>query len=199
MGYSVNDRIRFGGFAFDLQVEAVGDRVIGEIISNGKVLKKLTLPLNGRDEREVVSEVFSRLKELLLSRVKEKAVKKAIYLREKLSELFDVEEEQIRGFLLYVPALKEPVRCMKGELTGRLEEWLSSLEEAFLKKFTSYRPEVLTMNYSLGGEEVLVIFVRDGKEGVRVVSALSGVKLSLIRKKLNRETLQGVVRSVLKS
>ncbi len=198
MGYSINDRVEVGKFVFDLQVEVVGSRVVGEILSNGRVLKKLVLPLNGQNEKEAVSEVFSQLKQLLLSRVKEKATQKAVSLKERLAEFFEVEENQVMGFLLSLPGLEEPVKCMRGELTPSLEKWLSSVEE-FSLKFPRYRPEVLTVTLDFSGEKVLAILVDDREEGVKVACAFSGVRLSLIRKKLNRGTLKEVIRSVIKS
>jgi len=106
--YSINDKVKFGDMSFDLQVEALGDKVVGEILSNGKILKRVEVEQTGSG-KEDVERVFSHLKELLVSRIKERAVKKAVYLKDRLSKFFEVEEEQVKGFLMVVPTpLKSP-------------------------------------------------------------------------------------------
>jgi len=186
--------------SFDLQVEAVGDRVIGEIISNGKVLKKVELKTeDGENEREKVSEVYSQLKELLVSRIREKAVKKAVYLKDRLSKFFEVEEEQVKGFLMVVPTLEEPLRCMKGELTPKLEEWLNSFESECAERSCRFcLPEVVFFNVKRGREKILVLFVQNREEGIKVLFAVSGVKLALVRRKLNARNLRRIMASILK-
>ena len=198
MGYSINDKLNFGKHSFDLQVEAVGNKVIGEIISNGKVLKKVVKEIDGDNEKEAVSEVFAQLKELLLSRIKERAKKQAVSLRDKLSEFFEVEEEQVKGFLLVVPSLKEPVKCSKGEMTSNLEDWLSALEKDYFSRF-SISPEVISLHLKRNNEDVWVLLVWIKEEDTKVVFAVSNVKLSLVRRKLKADNLKQIVESILQS
>jgi len=198
LGYSINDKLNFGKHSFDLQVEAVGNKVIGEIISNGKVLKKVVKEIDGDNEKEAVSEVFAQLKELLLSRIKERAKKQAVSLRDKLSEFFEVEEEQVKGFLLVVPSLKEPVKCSKGEMTSNLEDWLSALEKDYFSRF-SISPEVISLHLKRNNEDVWVLLVWIKEEDTKVVFAVSNVKLSLVRRKLKADNLKQIVESILQS
>jgi len=197
LGYSINDRVRFGNLDFDLQVEVLPDKVIGEVISSGKVLKKVEVERSG-SEREDGQRVFKALKELLISRLKKRAEEKALYLKEKLSEFFEVGEEQVEGFLMFVPDLGEPLRCRKGEMTPGLERWLLELEKNFLSRY-SIKPDVLFVEIQKEGQRVFVFFAQNGEEGIKVVFAVSGVKLSLIRRKLSSASLTGMVSSVLKS
>jgi hypothetical protein len=197
LGYSINDKVKFGDLSFDLQVEALEDKVVGEIISNGKVLKKVEIEKTGSD-KEDAQKVFAQLKELLVSRIKEKAVKKAVYLKDRLSKFFEVEEEQVKGFLMVVPTLEEPLRCMKGEMTPNLEEWLLELEKNFFEKFPSFVPEVSFVNLKRRGENIVVLFVQNKEEGIKVVFAVSGVKLALVRRKLNAKNLRRIMASILK-
>jgi len=183
--------------SFDLQVEALGDRVVGEIVSNGKILKRIEVEQTGSG-REEAQKIFAQLKELLVSRIREKAVKKAVYLKDRLSKFFEVEEEQVKGFLMVVPTLEEPLRCMKGEMTPDLEEWLNTLEKDFFSKFSSYEPEVSFITLKRKGEDILVLFVQNKREGIKVVFAVSGVKLALVRRKLNAQNLRRIMASILK-
>jgi hypothetical protein len=194
--YSINDKVKFGDMSFDLQVEALGDKVVGEILSNGKILKRVEVEQTGSG-KEDVERVFSHLKELLVSRIKERAVKKAVYLKDRLSKFFEVEEEQVKGFLMVVPTLEEPLRCMKGEMTPDLEEWLLALEEDFFNKYP-FNPEVAFLNVKRKGEDVLVLFVQNKREGIKVVFAVSGVKLALVRRKLNAQNLRRIMASILR-
>lgn len=198
MGYTVNDKLKFGDLSFDLQVEAVGNKVVGEIISNGKVLKKVVKETVEGNEKEAVSEVFSQLRELLLSRIRERAVKKAVYLKDKLSKFFEVEEEQVKGFLMVVPTLEEPIRCMKGEMTPLLEDWLAAVEDECDGKLPYCQPEVAFLTLKRGREKVLVLFVQNKEEGIKVLFAVSGVKLALVRRKLNAKNLRRIMASILK-
>jgi len=198
LGYSINDKVTFGDLSFDLQVEALEDKVVGEIISNGKVLKKVEAPKSGSD-KEDAQKVFAQLRELLVSRIKEKAVKKAVYLKDRLSKFFEVEEEQVKGFLMVVPTLEEPLRCMKGEMTPSLEEWLNSFEKECSKRSCRFCfPEVAFFNIKKGRENILVLFVQNREEGIKVVFAVSGVKLALVRRKLNAQNLRRIMASILK-
>jgi hypothetical protein len=197
LGYSINDKVKFGDMSFDLQVEALGDRVVGEIVSNGKILKRIEVEQTGSG-REEAQKIFAQLKELLVSRIREKAVKKAVYLKDRLSKFFEVEEEQVKGFLMVVPTLEEPLRCMKGEMTPDLEEWLNTLEKDFFSKFSSYEPEVSFITLKRKGEDILVLFVQNKREGIKVVFAVSGVKLALVRRKLNAQNLRRIMASILK-
>jgi len=183
--------------SFDIQVEALGDRVVGEILSNGKVLKRVEVEQTGSG-REDVEKVYAQLKELLVSRIREKAVKKAVYLKDRLSKFFEVEEDQVKGFLMVVPTLEEPLRCMKGEMTPDLEEWLLELEKNFFEKHGAFLPEVSFVNLKRKGEDIVVLFVQNKEEGIRVVFAVSGVKLALVRRKLNAKNLRRIMASILK-
>jgi len=105
MGFSINDRINIGKYSFDLQTEAKGNKIIGEIIFQGKVLRKIEKPNEDPErERELAFEVHQSLKQILMSKLQEKLKLKdkklpdEHKLRAQLLSFLEIEEQDLKAF-----------------------------------------------------------------------------------------------------
>lgn len=206
MGFSINDKISIGKYSFDLQTEAKGNKIIGEILSQGKVLKRIeeTKYESGR-EREATFKIHQKLKKLLISKFQEKAsVKSEISfdenaLRKQLLQFLELEEENLKVFFFK----KEDVEIFsvfdKNYNWLKINEWIESIErKVFSKSFYGF-PYLTFLPLEWQGKKLLIILLKEIDKDFKITLVVSGIRFSILRKKLhtNKNLMHQVIKEII--
>jgi hypothetical protein len=181
-GFTLNDRLNVGSLAFDIQTEIRNGKIIGEILSGGKVVKKVEVAASN-NPIEAVRNTHQRLKESLLERLNRfknkkdgkrvlnlKPVKK---IKETICSAFGMEERQLLGIFFKV-----------GEAAVTEGTNLKEIAENFEKVKGKSKSKIIKE------AEILILTVADGvvgvfsKEGVTGALLVEGLKQGYLRKKL---------------
>ena len=178
-GFTLNDRFTVGNLAFDIQTEIKNGKVIGEILTGGKVLKRVEVAASG-NPIEAVRNTHQRLKESLLERLSRfKSRKKALNqklvkeVKETVCSALGIEEGQLSGLFFKV-----------GEAAVTEGTNLKEIAENFEKVKGKSKSKIIKE------AEILILTVADGvvgvfsKEGVTGALLVEGLKQGYLRKKL---------------
>lgn len=180
-GFTINDRLTVGNLAFDIQTELKNGKVIGEILSGGKVVKRVELAASGNPV-EVVQQTHTKLKSFLIEKLKklgkksrrseETAPATGIKLRELVAEITGLLPEQVEG--AYFAA--DGSEIVEGE-------FLKELVEALEEKLGRYKTKIVNKckNITITTSSGTVIGVSFGN-GTRCAVAVNGVKPGFVRK-----------------
>ncbi|WP_457680761.1 hypothetical protein [Thermovibrio sp.] len=189
MAISINDRLELGKYAFDIQTEVRGSKIVGEILSSGKVLKRLEKRCS-EDCVEESRRLHASLKRLLVSRFVEKSKGsegKALFseelLKKELLSFLELEEERLRLFYFRRGSLKLLSSFGSKSLKVDPEEIFGAFEEEGIESFLSGSLRTLTLFLETEEGEDFLLFLLKG-EGVKLALGVSGVKLGILRRKL---------------
>jgi len=178
-GFTLNDRFTVGNLAFDIQTEIKNGKVIGEILTGGKVLKRVEVAASG-NPIEAVRNTHQRLKESLLERLSRfKSKKKTLNqklvkeVKETVCSALGIEEGQLSGLLFKVGGAAVTEGTNLKEIAENFEKVKGKSKSKIIKE-----------------AEILILTVADGvvgvfsKEGVTGALLVEGLKQGYLRKKL---------------
>ena len=191
MGFSINDRINIGKYSFDLQTEAKGNKIIGEIIFQGKVLRKIEKPNEDPErERELAFEVHQSLKQILMSKLQEKLKLKdkklpdEHKLRAQLLSFLEIEEQDLKAFFFKQGNI-EIFSIFDQRFKGLLiDEWVKSMEKEILHNFFFGSPHLIFLPVHWKKQKLTILFFNENKNKFKTALAVANVRFSFLRKKL---------------
>jgi len=189
VGFSINDRIKIGNYNFDLQTEAKKDKIVGEILFKGKVLKRIEREISDPSkEKEDTFALHKELKELLFLKFQEKGNfrKHSIdenKLKEELLHFLELKEENLKAFLIKEPSIEVFSIFDKNYRNLKIDEWIKALEDEIFSNFIYGFPRMMILPLKHQKELLLIIFLKEGNK-FNVVLAVSNIKLSILRKTL---------------
>jgi len=178
-GFTLNDRFTVGNLAFDIQTEIKNGKVIGEILTGGKVLKRVEVAASG-NPIEAVRNTHQRLKESLLEKLSRfKSKKKPLNqklvkeVKETVCSALGIEEGQLSGLFFKVGGAAVTEGTNLKEIAENFEKVKGKSKSKIIKE-----------------AEILILTVADGvvgvfsKEGVTGALLVEGLKQGYLRKKL---------------
>ncbi len=194
MGLSVNDIVKIGNLKFDLQTEVKGNKIVGEIFSQGRLLKKVEKNIkekniSPKDIFEFHNDLKENLIQTILKKTKAKEVKRTsidyLQLREKLSSILEIDKENIKLFSCQSPDFHTNTFFDEKYRNLQIEKIVANLKEkakeiSLLHKFFSSK-NYLYFFFVFEGRYHLLILIH--KDDTSIITLISNPKLGIVRRK----------------
>ena len=206
MGFSINDVVTFGKHKFDLQTETKDNKIIGEILCNGQLLKKVEREYTDfSKEKEIVLEVHQALKTFLIKSVQNKieTLKKDSThklmsinkinknsLQQDLLKLLEVDRENLKIFFFKKGEFKTLSIFDDNYKELEIDNWLESVERLFqkTKSFSFYgSPHFIFIPIYWKEEKVVIILLKESLKDIQIALAISKIRLSILRNRLSKK------------
>lgn len=218
VGFSINDKIHIGHLSFDIQTEAKGNKIIGEILSQGKVLQRIEKENpkpNSQQERTLTLELHKSLKQLIISKIQEKSKSKKTKvikvleelnehkLRKELLKYLEINEENLKIFFFREENEKIEIHSIfdSNYKSFKIDKWIESIEEEFFTKSALLEfcgiPHLILLPIKWQEHEAIILLLNEKDRKFKAVLVITNVRISIIRRKIhnNSNILKQIVKS----